>query len=865
MRHANRLHIIFSRILPAVMAAVLIHPVVATAQDMTRRAIPRKWIDPLIPEDMPVLELKDYVKTDILEKARAEAFSGRYKLSLLTLAQAKNADPVEIALAKANALSPLGRRDEAMLILAAEPVQHDPRARILFARLRAQTGHSPEAIVALQTLLKSETDSIAAHYWLGNIAESSGDIAVAREAFGWFAPFVDKWQGDRTAFTSAEEVTLIGRGLDRWASLTSAYQTQKSLHNVILNMFLRAYDEIDRGYWPAHLAAAEYYVSHDDEPSAIKELQQAAKGNPNDIDTLAATGKLMLAMYNFDAADRTVAAIRDVDAGSIEADLLLTRSLLHQRRPTDAQDPVRRVLQKQPRHLEALGLVAASEALQLHDTKTAEILKEVEKINPTNATAYLEVAEQLGAMRQYPRAAAMYRIAIERAPWWTTARNGLGLLYTQSGDEDLARITLDAAHSLDPFNHATTNYLRLLDDLAKFARKETEHFVVMYDAKKDPMIPEYFADYLESIYREVCGEYKFEPPVKTYIEVFPTHDAFSVRTTGSPWIGTVGASTGRVIALVAPRKGQGTLGSFNWSQVLRHEFTHTVTLAATDNRIAHWMTEGLAVVEERSPLRWDWVPMLYQAVNKKELFTMENLTWGFVRPKRPIDRQLAYAQSFWICQYIEDTWGHEAVLAMLAEFRLGKEQRDVFPKILGKGLSEFQSDFFAWTETQVAGWGYDAETTAEYDDLRKQGEELIKQRKYADAVKIWEEIATLRPVDVLPHTRLAGLYLRKEIHQPAKLVRELKELHARSLHDNIYAKKIARVYRDENQTDDAVKFALQAVYIDPYDMDAHELLAQLYEKSGNQAGQEREHLTIPVLADWLANNKKNAERPRSAE
>ena len=865
MFHAIRLHIARFAILGAAFAAASALTFSATAQDMTRRAIPRKWIDPLIPEDLPTLELKDYVKTDILEKARAEAFSGRYKLSLLTLAQAKNADPVEIALAKATALFPLGRQEEAIRILAAETVRHDPRARILLARLLAQTGRSQEAMAALQTLLKSETDSIAAHYWLGNIAESRGDVAVAREAFGWFAPFVDKWQGNRTLFTSAEEVTLIGRALDRWASLTSAYQTQKSLHNVILNMFLRAYDEIDRGYWPAHLAAAEYYVSHDDEPSALKELQKAAKGNSNDIDTLSATGKLMLAMYNFDAADRTVAAIRDVDAGSIEADLLLTRNLLHQRRPTDAQDPVRRVLQKQPRHLEALGLLAASEALQLHDTKTTDILKEVEKINPTNATAYLEVAEQLGAMRQYPRAAAMYRIAIERAPWWTTARNGLGLLYTQSGDEDLARITLDAAHSLDPFNHATTNYLRLLDDLAKFARKETEHFVVMYDAKKDPKIPEYFADYLESIYREVCGEYKFEPPVKTYIEVFPTHDAFSVRTTGSPWIGTVGASTGRVIALVAPRKGQGTLGSFNWSQVLRHEFTHTVTLAATDNRIAHWMTEGLAVVEERSPLRWDWVPMLYQAVNKKELFTMENLTWGFVRPKRPIDRQLAYAQSFWICQYIEDTWGHEAVLAMLAEFRLGKEQRDVFPKILGKGLSEFQSDFFAWTEKQVAGWGYDPETTGKYDELRTKGEDLIKQRKYAEAVKVWEEIAKLRPVDVLPHTRLAGLYLRKEIHEPAKLIRELKELHARSLHDNIYAKKISRVYRDENQTDDAVKFALQAVYIDPYDMDAHELLAQLYEKSGNAAGQEREHRTIPVLAAWLANNKKNTERLRSAE
>ena len=73
----------------------------ATAQDLTRRAIPRKWIDSLVPEDLPTLELKEYVKSDVLEKARAEASSGRYKLSLLTLAQAKNVDPVELALAKA--------------------------------------------------------------------------------------------------------------------------------------------------------------------------------------------------------------------------------------------------------------------------------------------------------------------------------------------------------------------------------------------------------------------------------------------------------------------------------------------------------------------------------------------------------------------------------------------------------------------------------------------------------------------------------------------------------------------------------------------------------------------------------------------
>ena len=63
-------------------------------------------------------------------------------------------------------------------------------------------------------------------------------------------------------------------------------------------------------------------------------------------------------------------------------------------------------------------------------------MKQVETIEPKNASAYFEVAEGLDSMRQYPRAIDKYKVAVQRAPWWTAALNGLGLLYTQSGDED---------------------------------------------------------------------------------------------------------------------------------------------------------------------------------------------------------------------------------------------------------------------------------------------------------------------------------------------------------------------------------------------------------------------------------------------
>ncbi len=830
------------------------------AIDFKKETAPGRWIEQLVPEDLPKLEYPSYFND--LDKARAQAQAGRYRMALVTLARAKDADPKEAAIVKAAALANLGRNEQAIETLAS--VKDDPRAQVLRAHVLETIGKTDEAIAQLREHLKAHPDSIAGRYELGAALELVGDLEAAKAAYAWFTDeqrLLDKWQGKtgEGAFDDAASVTTIARAIDRWASLTGGYQNNPALHNTLLGMFVKAYDVIDRGYGPAHVAAAAYYLSHDDKKQASEELEAALDKNPNDIEALRLLGQIALDSFNFDGADTLISQIRSIDRYSPIADLLEARNLLQQRRPFDASAPIERVLKKQPKNLEALGLLAGAYALQLEDKKAAEVLKQVEAIDPDNASAYYEVADQLASMRQYPRAAQHFKIAIDRAPTWTSPRNGLGLLYTQSGDEDDARLTLDAAHNLDPYNLATTNYLRLLDDLGKFAKAESDHFVVYYDAQADPLIPEYFGEYLESIYKDVCGEFKTEPKVKTFIEVFPTHDAFSVRTTGSPWIGTVGASTGRVIALVSPRKGKFTMGTFNWAQVLRHEFTHTVTLAATDNRIAHWMTEGLAVVQEKSPLQWPWVPMLYDAVNKKKLFTMRNLTWGFVRPKKPSDRQLAYAQSYWICTYIDQTYGRESILKMLEGFRAGKSEETVFNEVLHRGPDEFSKEFFAWCEKQIATWGYDKETSKKVDGLKEKGEKLLEANDYKAAQPVWEEINKLRPMDQLPHMRLASIYLKlKRTDDAAK---HLEALDAVELKDNRYAKAIARIYRDAQQPEKAVKYARQAVYIDPYDDAAHELLAQLYEKTQNETGLSREKRVIKVLEEWKQLQKMKEENP----
>lgn len=830
---------------------------VAAAQEISREAVPGKWIAEYLPEKLPEQKYPAYF--DDIDKARVQVFGGRYKQALLTLKKVKGGDPAQVALVKAGALSPLGRKDEAIAALSEPAIANDPKIQVLRARILASAGKLADAVSLLKQHVDKNPDGIAGRYYLAELSEKAGDLQTAKAQYDWLhQKHWDPWQGQgEKLYTNAEEVTLLGRAFDRWAILNNAYAGNVPLHNAVFKVFTKAYDVVDRGYWPAHVAAAEYHLDHGNPKAAAKELAAAVTANPNEIRCHVLMGGISLEQFNFDQADKHIEYIRTIDEHSIDADLLETRALLQQRRPADAEACIGRVLDRQPDNIEALGLLASTYALQMKEEKVQEVFKRVEQLDPDNASAYLELAENLSGMRQYPRAEKTYRIAIERAPWSSAARNGLGLLLTQSGDEDGAKKELDAAYALDPFNYRTTNYLILLDKMAKLDRIESKNFVVMYDKQKDPLIGEYFTEFLEGMHKSVCDVFKHEPPVKTYIEVFPSHDEFSARITGSPWIGTVGASTGRVIALCTPRKGDNTLGTYNWAQVLRHEYTHTVTLSATENRIAHWMTEGLAVAEERSPIRWEWVPMLYHAVKKKELFSMEQLTWAFVRPKRPMDRTLAYAQSWWVCEYIGEKWGQDMLLKMMEAFRSGKTQEQVFPGLLGVSTTSFSEEFFAWAEKKVAGWGYDKETSKKYEELTKKAQTLVEARNYEEALKAWQEIEKLRPVDAMPHMRLAGLYIATK--QPEKAVEHLVRLHQVALKDNRFAKRIARLAMSDGLNDlkKAEQYAMEAVFVDPYDLDAHELLLEVYRKSGNDKGAEREARVIPVLDQWIKDYRKS--------
>lgn len=817
--------------LPLTLLVGLLPGSMVCADGLERDTVPFTWMASDLPEALPEVERRAYDAP--IDLAAKQVFQGRYRQALITLHSVEDGDPARKALIRAMALEPLGREAEALATLDDPAVAALPEAQVLKARILSGLGRHREALSALEAHLQQHPTSIAGRYHLGAVHEALGNFDQAALAYQWFVDerFLERWTADNEPrMEQAADAVYVGRALDRWALLTQAYRQDRGLHNAILRIFVRAYDVLDRVYWPAHVAAAEYYLAHDDVGKAVEELQAALQINPHSVEALTLLGHITAAKRNFAVGTQTVATLRTINADSHIADLLDARLLLSQRQADEAEPPIRKALESRPDDPEALGLLAVCHALRLRDEEMQQTLARVDEVSPNNAGVYLDVAEYLRFMWQYDQAEKMYQRASEIAPWWAAPQNGLGLLYAANGEEDKARVVLEQARAMDPFNVETTNYLRVLDIMAGFETLETEHFIFTYSAEDDPIVPKFMAPYMESIFDEVAADFQHKPNRKLLIQVFPDIDSFSVRTAGMPGAKTYGASFGPVVTAVAPRRGH-TMGPYDFSRVLRHEFTHAMNMSATDHRCPRWLTEGLAVWQEKVPYRFTWVPpVLYKMSRDGELFPISKLESVFLNPQEATDGEIAYMQGFWTTLYLQEKHGPDAHVRLLDAYRRGLSNEEAFREVTGEGTAAFDRSFGQWARQRVAEWGYDEETTQKVDALIKEGNDLIKSRQLEQAVEVWKQIAELRPVDLLPQQRLAGLYLAMK--RPLDAIEHLKRVHDVSLKDNRYAIQMARLYRDGGEMDQAIDMATEAIYINPYDLKAHQLLAELYDKAG---------------------------------
>lgn len=618
-----------------------------------------------------------------------------------------------------------GNYDQALERTAELPLEQiiarDPAlaTRLLHTRVRVflETGQYAPAEQLVQSALKLDPQSLLARYLLARLhAEQNRPDAL----LATLEPVFERFR--RTPPRTIDDRYWGGKSLYLFFQ-TRGTLTSRLLGPVLQDYYQRIYDRENLQHWPARLAAADMLANAYNLREATDDVMAALRINPRLADALVLLARMDLENWQFERIDRRIERALKINPRHTEALYIRAKARLSERQFQQAIDTAEQVLAINPRHVRAAAVRIGAIYRQYQDQRAAQELAKLEEWAPSDPRAYFEIAEALANGRQFEPAEAYYKRAIELAPQWALARNGLGSVYMQTGEDLLAREQLDASFRIDSYHRQTYNMLELLDYLQgkskdSFQTRESPNFILRYDREKDAVIGEFYLDFLESIHDEIAQDFEWEPPAKTIIEIYPTQQKFAVRITGEPWIPTVGACTGRVIAMVAPRESAGA-GTYNWAAVLRHEYTHTVTLGATRNRIPHWFTEALAVASENTPRPWDWCELLTMAVRQNELFPVSQLDWGFQRPKKAYSRTLAYAQSHWAYEFIVELRGFDAITAMIEGFREGKPQSQVLLDALDMSESEFDARFHDWAIEQARAWGLRVEPLREPAQIRK--------------------------------------------------------------------------------------------------------------------------------------------------
>ena len=189
---------------------------------------------------------------------------------------------------------------------------------------------------------------------------------------------------------------------------------------------------------------------------------------------------------------------------------------------------------------------------------------------------------------------------------------------------------------------------------------------------------------------------------------------------------------------------------------------------------------------------------------KGRLFPIRRLNWAFIRPQRRGDTPLAYAQSLWLCTYIEENFGHGTILDMFAAYRSGLSTDQVISKCLGMSTPQLDERFSKWAAEQVVKLGMDSVSQGHLEELKSEGEKLITAKDFTGALDVWQKAYSICAIDPMVSQRLAGLYLHKSINQPEKAAIHLHAIDREQLHDNKYAMRLAKLYCSKPQYDQAI-------------------------------------------------------------
>ncbi len=582
---------------------------------------------------------------------------------------------------------------EALETLARDqPDNADLAARA--AELKFLRGDWDGATALVEKARKVKPDHLLARWVEARLFEARGQLDPAVIAWKWF---IDHYNDHMPELSKdAENLILVGQAAERYYRATQrGSDLKESLDDVLTELYEGAL-RIDPFCWQAALLQGRLFLSGYDESNAMKELSRAQQINPEAPEILVTIGQADLQGYKLASGRAKAERALQVNPHFAPAYILLADLNISDERFTDAKAAAQKAVTENPRDEDGLARLAASCRLLVDPMGAAAVEAAVLARNVRPATFYAALGERLADRRKYESAERAFLLAIAADSHRADAPIGLGMLYMQIGREDEAFDLFKSAFDADPFNVRANNQMEVLKHMAAYKTVATDHYQVMVDPEQDDLLGRYMARYLESIHGELTTRFGFNPPEPTKVEILKTHRWFGARTVGLTFIPTVGACTGKVIALASPRPLK---KAFNWSRVLKHELVHVITLQQTNFNIPHWYTEALAVESEGLPRPQEWNKMLLERVpTRSKLLNLDTINLGFIRPKEAEDRQMAYCQAQLYAQYMLKRFGKDALIKMLDAYRRGLTTDRAIRECFHVEKDEFESAYLTFLD-----------------------------------------------------------------------------------------------------------------------------------------------------------------------
>jgi tetratricopeptide (TPR) repeat protein len=286
---------------------------------------------------------------------------------------------------------------------------------------------------------------------------------------------------------------------------------------------------------------------------------------------------------------------------------------------------------------------------------------------PEEAGFYLGFGAAALGLQEMNRAVDALRRARDLKPGEVEVYRLLGEVYYRQGDSTQALATWEEGLRLRP---ADSNLQQLIAQLKREQRVEEgyhrrlgHHFTLRYVGGVQEEVGREILRLLERAYDEVGYDLNHYP--QTEIEVVLYSDADFQMVTNLPvWV--AGAHDERAGKIRIPIRGLKRVADLQ--HLLYHEYTHVVVRDLTGGRVPTWLNEGLALIEQRTPMEGA-SELVRQLAAERRLPSLGALSGSFVQLSGEQAR-VAYAVSYAATKYLVDRWSLWDVQRLLR--RLGE-------------------------------------------------------------------------------------------------------------------------------------------------------------------------------------------------